>query len=198
MHTHCLDFRSSPRHPNRTTRADLYDLGAHLHLVWPTLPAPMVLEWSDNPFITLKLGVPWIYEPVALDPLRSSRGAAVLPGRVQARLKRTARLAVPFHRVAMAHELDPDGPVRDELSELRSGPRPCTGDDARRLVRKVPANLWVTRFLALLDAAITGATFAVRTRAAAARKQVIYGVVASSAIRDGEFCLWYPLAAWRW
>jgi hypothetical protein len=198
MHMHCLDFRSSPRHPNRTTRAELYDLGAYLHWVWPTLPAPMVLEWSENPVVALKQSVPWIYAPVERDPLRDSRGASIVPRRVLARLKRIARLGVPFQRVAIAHELDPDGPVGHELKDLQSGPRACTDEEARTLVGKVPPDRVVARLLRVLDGAINGATFAARTLARRVLNQVIYGVVGSTAPRHGDLCLWYPLAAWRW
>ena len=198
MHTHGLDFRSSPRHSNRTTRAELADLGAYLRLVWPTLAPPMVLEWSDNPVLALRQSVPWIHIPVALGPLRDSHGASIVPRRMRARLKGTARLGVPFQRVAIAHELDPDGPVRHQLKDLQSGPRACTDEDVRRLVGKIPASHWVTRPLRVLDAAIGGATFAPRTRAGEVLKRVIYGVVASSVIGHGDPCMWYPLAAWRW
>ena len=193
-----LDVHYRSRPADRTTRAELADLGAHLHMLWPILPAPMVLEWSDNPVIALEQRVPWIYAPVGLDPLRNSRGASVAPRRVRTLLKTFDTLRIPFQRVAIAHELDPDGPVRYELTELQSGPRACTDEDARRLVGKRPANHRVTRFLGLLDAAICGATFAPRTRAGGVLKHVIYGVVAWSAPRHGELSLWYPLASWRW
>ena len=108
-----LDVRSRPRRPDRTTQRQLADFETYVHWVWPGLPAPMTLEWSDSPVVALNQGRHWIYSPVERDPLQGSRGGTVLPSRVRARLKKITTFGVPFQRLAIGHVLDRDGPVCD-------------------------------------------------------------------------------------
>jgi hypothetical protein len=196
-----LELRSKHPAPERRTRAELAGLDGYLHWVWPALPAPVTLEWSDSLVVALDQNVPWIYGPVERDPLRHSGGGSVLPQRVRRRLKKIARLGVPFHRLAIAHELDREGPVRDLLPVLEEGPRTCTDEVARALVGDVPAHPGVTRTVRALDGAVAGATFAAVLPASLVSSvldPIIFGVMAPQPPRHGELCLWYPLAAWRW
>jgi hypothetical protein len=196
-----LDIRSRPRPPDRTTQRQLADVGAYAHWVWPTLPHPLTIEWRDSLVLALDGDVPWIFGPAECDPLRSPSDGTVIPRRARAQLKRIAALGVPFQRVAIAHELSPDGPVRDLIPALRTEPRACSEQLARRLVGDVPAHPWVVRAVRTLDAAVNAATGAARTPADLVSKvldPIIFGIVSPTPVRHGDLCLWYPLAAWRW
>ena len=195
-----LEIGSRPHALDRKTRAELARLDVYLHWVSPALPAPMTLNWSDRPVVALDQGSPWIYGPVERDPLRGSRGGAVLPHRVQARLGRIATLGVPFQRLAIGHELDREGPVGDHLPKLEEGPRTFTDDEARELVGEVPPHPGVARAVRVIAAAIGGARLADRVPVSLARAvlTIIFGVIAPQPPRHGDLCLWYPLAAWRW
>jgi hypothetical protein len=196
-----LEVRSRPNAPERRTRAELANLGAYLQWVWPALPAPMTLGWSDSLVITLDHGRPWIYGPAERDPLRGSRGGSVLPQRVRRQLKKIARLGVPFQRLAIAHELAREGAVSDLLPALEEGPRTCTDELARVLVGDIPAHPGVSRAVRVLDGAVAGATFAASLPASLVSSvldPIVFGIVAPQPPQHGELCLWYPLAAWRW
>ena len=104
---------------------------------WSQLPTPMMLPWVEQPVLVLDRGTPWVYGPVEQDPGMTERGMA-LPRPVIRRLAELAKLELPFQRLAIAHELDPDGPAAGYLPALRAGPRPCTADEARTLVGPPP------------------------------------------------------------
>jgi hypothetical protein len=196
-----LELRSRPHAPERKARAELASFNNYLQWVWPALPSPMTLEWSDSLVVVLDQGRPWIYGPVERDPLQGSRGGSVLPNGVRRRLKKIVRLGVPFQRLAIAHELDREGPVGDLLPALDDGPQPCTDGVARLLVGEVPAHPGVRRAVRVLDAAVGGATFAAGFPASlvgSVLDPIVFGVIAPQPPRHGELCLWYPLAAWRW
>jgi hypothetical protein len=144
-------------------------------------------------------GVPWVIGPAEHDPLRTAGGRTVIPHKQRAQLKRIAKLSVPFQRLAIAHELDARGPVRQLLPALRTQPQPCTNELARVLVGEVPAHPGVTRAVTVLDAAVSGATSAVGINAVVSvLDPIIFGVIAPTPPRHGHLCLWYPLVAWRW
>ena len=192
-----IDVRSRPNAPERKARAELADFDAYIHWVWPALPAPMTLEWSDSLVVALDQGIPWIYGPVERDPLRDPGKGSVLTNRVRRRLKKIARLGVPFQRLAIAHELDRDGPVRDLLPELQEGPRTCTDEVARLLVGEVPAHPGVAQVVRAMDAAVVAAC-APASLVSRVLDPIVFGVIAPQTPQHGELCLWYPLAAWRW
>ena len=195
-----LEVRSRPYAPERKPRAELANIGVHLQWVWPALPAPMTLEWSDSLVVALDRGAPWIYGPVERDPSQGSRVGTVLPRRVRGRLEKIATLGVPFQRLAIGHELDREGPIRDRLPELETGPRDLTDHEARELVGEVPPHPGVARAVRVIAAAVRGTRLAGRVPVSLARTMVttIFGVLASQPPRPGELCLWYPLASWRW
>jgi hypothetical protein len=198
---HGLEIASRPHALERKTRAELTGLNHYLHWIWPALPTPMTLGWSDSLVVGLDQRTPWIYGPVERDPLRHSDGGSVLPRRVLKRLKKIAKLGVPFQRLAIAHELDREGPVRDLLPALKEGPRICTDELARVLVGDIPAHPGVTRAVRVLDAAVGGATIAAGlpvSLVSSVLDPIVFGVLAPQPPRHGELCLWYPLAAWRW
>jgi hypothetical protein len=102
------------------TAPELAGLSQQVEASWPDLPPPLVLEWTETPLIAVdRSSVPWVIAPAERDPVRDSRGHTVVPRRQRIKLKRIAELGVPFQRLAIAHELDPDGPVKHLLPELR-------------------------------------------------------------------------------
>jgi hypothetical protein len=191
----------SPSQPAEVrTHPELTELSVQIKQRWPSLPQPLLLEWTETPLVsTDSSGVPWAIGPVERDPMRGSRGRTVVPRRQLNRLKRIAELGVPFQRLAIAHELDLEGPVGQLLPILRDGPQPCTDEVARALVGGVPAHPGVSRAVRVLDSAVRGATTTVPINAlVSALDPIIFGVIAPNGPRHGQLCLWYPLAAWRW
>jgi hypothetical protein len=191
----------SPSHPpNVLGHPQLSELSVQIKQSWPSLPPPLTLEWTERPLVSVdRSGIPWIIGPAEQDPLRGSRGRTVIPRKQRARLKRIAELGVPFQRLAIAHELDPEGPVQKLLPALRTSPQPCTNEVARELVGDVPAHPGVTRAVGVIDAAVRGATSAVAINAIVnALDPIIFGIIAPTPPQGRQLCLWYPLVAWRW
>jgi hypothetical protein len=195
-----LELRTRRHAPEMPTHMSLADLAVQVRRTWAALPAPLTLAWSDSPMVALDHEAPWVYGPVERDPLRGSNGGTVIPHRERARLNEFAALGVPFQRLAIAHELNPDGPVRHLLPALKTGPRTCTDEVARALVGVVPTHRGTARAVRVLDAAV-GAMSGARTRSHllnVLRDPIIFGIIAPTPPRHGEPCLWYVLAAWRW
>ena len=186
--------------PKSLADPELAELSVQINQLWPSLPKPLPLAWNETPLVSIdRSGVPWTIGPAEHDPLRSTRGRTVIPYKQRAQLKRIAKLGVPFQRLAIAHELDPEGPVRQLLPALRTQPQTCTNELARVLVGDVPAHPGVTRAVTVLDAAVSGATTAVGINAVVSiLDPIIFGVMAPTPPRHGQLCLWYPLVAWRW
>jgi hypothetical protein len=186
--------------PKLLADPELAELSVQINQMWPSLPEPLPLAWTETPLVSIdRSGVPWVIGPVEDDPLRSARGRTVIPHKQRTQLKRIAKLGIPFQRLAIAHELDPQGPVRQLLPALRTQPRTCTQEVARGLVGDVPAHPGVTRAVMVLDAAVSGATSAVGINAVVSvLDPIFFGVIAPTPPRHGQLCLWYPLVAWRW
>ena len=180
------------------SRPGLAELSVQINEKWPSLRPPLELEWTETPLVSLdRTGVPWVIAPIERDPLRGSKGRTVIPRRQRARLKQIAELGVPFERLAIAHELNPDGPVRHLLPELKTGPLILNGDEvARALVGAVPENPRVARAVQALGVLVCGA---VPDRVwTALLDPIIFGIIAPTPPVHRQLCLWYPLAAWRW
>jgi hypothetical protein len=186
-----LEGRSNP---------ELAELSVQVEERWPDLPPPFVMEWTETALVFVdRSGVPWVIGSAERDPLRDSRGRTVVPRRQRARLKRIAELGIPFKRLAIAHELDVDGSVKDFLPALREGPRLCTDEVARALVGGVPAHPATSRAIRALESPIRAATSTAPIRVlSTVLDPIIFGIIAPTAPRHGEPCLWYPLVAWRW
>ena len=195
-----LDLLTPSPLPKRQADPELAELSVQINQMWPSLPEPLPLAWTETPLVSIdRSGIPWIIAPAEHDPLRTAGGRTVIPHKQRAQLKRIAKLGIPFQRLAIAHELDPEGPVRQLLPALRTQPQPCTNELARALVGEVPAHPGVTRAVTVLDAAVNGATSAVGINAViSALDPIIFGVIAPTPPRHGQLCLWYPLVAWRW
>jgi hypothetical protein len=194
------DLLSSSHSPKLLADPELAELSVQINQMWPSLPEPLPLVWNETPLVSIdRSGVPWVIGPAEHDPLRTTGGRTVIPRKQRAKLKRIAKLGVPFQRLAIAHELDPEGAVRQLLPVLRTHPQPCTNEVARALVGEVPAHPGVTRAVMVLDAAVNGATSAVGINAVVSvLDPIIFGVIAPTPPQRGQLCLWYPLAAWRW
>jgi hypothetical protein len=195
-----LDLLSPSHSPKSLADPELAELSVQINQMWPSLPEPLPLAWTETPLVSIdRSGVPWLIAPAEHDPLRTARGRTVIPHKQRAQLKRIAKLDIPFQRLAIAHELDPQGPVRQLLPALRTQPQPCTNELARVLAGAVPAHPGVTRAVTVLDAAVIGATSAVGINAViSVLDPIIFGVIATTPPQHGQQCLWYPLAAWRW
>jgi hypothetical protein len=172
---------------------------AELRRRYPQLPSPLVLPWSELFVLGLDHDTPWIWGPIERDPMVDCRGQAVLPRREIQQLRKIAAVGVPFQRIAIAHELDPDGAVRGLLPELRGGPRTCTDAVARAVVGPQPLHPAVLRAVCALNMVLSRKAFAaVANLATAILDPVVFGVVSLPRTNDGQAALWYPLAAWRW
>jgi hypothetical protein len=195
-----LELLSQPHTSDMRTHPQLDALRIQAAQKWPALPPPIISTWSDSPVVGLdRNGMPWVIAPADRDPLRDSRGRTVIPRQQQKRLKRIAELDIPFQRLAIAHELNHNGPVRNLLQELEEGPRTSTDEIARTLVGEIPTHPGVTRAIRVLDAAVRGATSAIPINAAITLLDpIIYGVIAPTPLQQGQPCLWYQLVAWRW
>lgn len=141
--------------------------------------------------LVLDRGVPWLYGPVEGDPLTTARGHRALPHREIKRLRALATFDVPFQRLAIAHELDPDGPVADVVPMLEAGPRTCSDAVARMLVGPELGHPWVRAVVRICGA---GA----RCAAEMVLDSILFGVVGAPDLNHGRPAHFYPLVAWRW
>jgi hypothetical protein len=180
-------------------RDELARVIADLEQQWPQRPPSIVLSCSDRPVVGLDGGTPWLYAFAQHDPLRGANGVAVLPRRQRRQLRRIAAAGSQFDAVAVAHELDVNGPVRSLMAELTDGPRTCTDEVARALVGPVPAHPGVSRAAGLLDVLFGGDALA---RAGDALDRlldpIVFGVVAPYGLAQGLPGVFQPLVAWKW
>jgi hypothetical protein len=191
----------SPSHPEEVqTRSELTRLSVQIKERWPSLPHPLSLEWTETPLVsTDSSGVPWVIGPAERDPMRGSRERTVVPRKQRSRLKQIAKLGVPFQRLAIAHELNPEGLVSHLLPDLKTEPLVVTDAVARALVGAVPEHPGVVQAVQALDVLVCGATSGVPDRVwNALLDPIIFGIIAPTPPLQGQLCLWYPLAAWRW
>lgn len=192
---HTLDLRRDPAIDART-RAALVNARADVAARCPQLAPPATVRWSARPVAGLDRATPWLWGPADRDPLLGPGGPAVIPLPQLRELRRIVAAGARFDAVGVAHELDPDGPVRPLLPLLADGPRTCSDEVARELVGPVPARPGATR---LLDGLVGGAAAG---RLAGALDQIldpiVFGVVAPWPLTDGVPSLWFPLVVWRW
>ena len=113
-------------------------------------------------------------------------------------LEKLAAQNMPVQRLAMAHELDPDGPVRHLMPMLRHGPRTCTDDVARAVVGPLPPHPGLARTARALEGLVTTASHACADALDILRDPIIFGVITPAWPISGQPALWYPLVAWRW
>jgi hypothetical protein len=180
-------------------RDELARVIADLAQQWPQLPPPIVLSCSDRPVVGLDGGTPWLYAFAQHDPLRDARGVDVVPRRQRRQLRRIAAAGPRFDAVAVAHELDVNGPVRSLMAELADGPRTCTDEVARALVGSVPTHPGVSRAAGMLDALLGGDALAWAGDALdRLLDPILFGVVAPYGLVHGLPGVFQPLVAWKW
>jgi hypothetical protein len=195
-----LQLPSQPHSSEVQTLRELADLSVQIKERWPGLDHPFISKWTQTPLVGVdRSDVPWIIGPVERDPLRDARGRTVIPERELTQLKKIAEWGMPFQRIAIAHELEAEGPVNQLLPALRAGPQPCTDEVARALVGRVPAHPGVTRLVRIVDAAVRGATSVVPVNVVVnALDPIILGVIAPTPPQHDQLCLWYRLVDWLW
>jgi hypothetical protein len=177
---------------------------------------PVEDRWSDLPLLRLHRDRPWLLVPAQRDPIRARNGGPVIPAAQLDVLRGISARGARFDAVAIAHELDPNGPASRLVPQLRGGPRTCSDDVARLLVGPVPDQPDTARLARIMDRAVAGLG-----RAATLGGKALAGTVAGAAATalaitdpldpivvgvlgeygapaDGEPALYYALTAWRW
>jgi hypothetical protein len=188
-----------PRPAVELVNTDLDQLEGRLQQRWPVLPTPVVLEWSDDLVVALdRQETAWLYGPAERDPSATS-GGTVIPFGQRSRLRKIAALGVPFQRLAIAHELDRTRQLQDLLEELAAGPRRCSAELAQELVGQTPPHPLVAGTVRVLDDVLGSPGSAISSMVSSVMLDpILFGIIAPTPPRDGQLCLWYPLAAWRW
>jgi hypothetical protein len=121
-----------------------------------------------------------------------------LPEPLQPQLRRIAQLDLPFQRLAIAHELNPSGPVSALVPLLADGPRVCTDELARALVGPLQPHPGLAQAAQVVGSLVGAATATATSALDLLLDPIIFGVVAPSSPAHGDVSLWYPLVAWRW
>lgn len=184
----------------RLSDADVERIRAHLAQRRGDLPEPLVLAWRNHPVLVVDRNRPWLFAPAERDPLLDRKGRMPIPRSARAQLKALLPAGLPFTRMAIAHELDPAGPVQPLLPAMRQGPLACSDEIARALTGPPPAHPGLRRAVHALDALLGGGPERVAGRIVDLLfDPIVFGVVAPGGRpRHGELSLWFPLAAWRW
>jgi hypothetical protein len=184
----------------RPSDTDVERIRAHLSQRRGDLPDPLVLAWSNYPVLVMDRNRPWLLAPDERDPLRDWKGRMPIPRSARKQLAALLPAALPFTRIAIAHELDPAGPVQPLLPAMRQEPVGCSEELARALTGPPPAHPGVHRAAHALDRLLGGGTARTASRVVDLLfDPIVFGVVAPGGRpRHGEPCLWFPLAAWRW
>jgi hypothetical protein len=192
-----LDVRQNPETVDLDSTHAIAALAGDVRRAWPELREPLALRWSDEPVLALDRGRPWLYGPIERDPLARG-GRTVVPRAQMRQLKKLAARNIPVQRLAMAHELDPDGPVRHLTPMLRHGPRTCTDDVAKAVVGPLPPHPGLARTARALEGLVATASYASAGALHMLLDPIIFGVIAPTRPISGQPSLWYPLVAWRW
>ena len=177
---------------------ELARLEADLMRQHAALAQPIVMTWSETATVALDRDVPWLFGPAERDPLRDDRGRLPLPRPVRSRLQELADSGLPFQRVALAHELDPAGPVRELVPSLRRGPAACPDATARLLVGPPPPHPAVRRAARALDVLVGGLGGGAVRVVDVVLDPIVFGVVGRRPPQPGDTTLWFPVIAWRW
>lgn len=105
----------------------------------PGLPAYQVAPWNPEPLLVMGKGLPWIVMPYDKDPLRTRDGGYPFPGHVKHDLQALAARGVDFDTLAIAHEIDPHGPVKPLLQKIPPEGLICDEATTKTLVGETPA-----------------------------------------------------------
>lgn len=175
------------------------------------LPNPLVASWDDGQRLVLSRGEPWVVGPLEIDPYRSSTGGYPFPPEVADKLRRISDSGARFHRIAIAHEVDPTGSVAPLMPKLTAQGLPVSLSDTQKMLGRTPAAAQPKALAAAMDKAIRRTlTVAKRTAAAttgalaagvsgAMLDPIVFGVVGlGGPPKAGQPAIFYPLAAWVW
>ncbi|ABM16748.1 hypothetical protein [Mycolicibacterium vanbaalenii] len=173
----------------------------------PDLPNPIVASWDERQRLVIDRGDPWIVGPLEIDPYLTKTGGYPFPLPVADQLQRIADGGARFHRIAIAHEVDPTGPVKSLLPKVTRTGLAITPKEARGCLGQIPAAAKPKELAASMDKAIKKVfTTAGRVAAGAAEvlsapmlDPIVFGVVAvHGRPATGRPAIYYPLAAWKW
>lgn len=191
------------------------DIDKTMRAKLPALPNPLVASWEEQPRLVLDRGMPWMVTPLESDPYRTGGGGYPFPAQVSAQLERVSLGGARFHRIAIAHELDPSGPVAKLISEIPPAGLVITSKTATECLGATPtpqkprhlASTMDKAAKTLIRAAKLSATAALAAPVAAAGAlagglyldPIVFGVIGiDGKPRTGEPAIYYPLAAWTW
>ena len=117
----------------------------------PDLPTYRVAPWNPEPLLLLEKGLPWILLPYDKDPLRTHDGGYPFPRRIKSDLQDLAARGVDFDALAIAHELDPKGPVAPLIPKIPPAGLLCSPETTKTLIGNTPATKASKRMAATLN-----------------------------------------------
>ncbi len=192
------------RKPDPTVMAGLVKRCAPVRKAAPQLGDPLLAEWDEKARLMEDRSEPWLLVPADRDPLRTLKGDVVIPDRARADLHAVLAAGVEFDRVAIAHELDPSGPVARMREHFATGPVTCDGAVAKLVVGAVSPPRKTVATANLLDkvvggAALAGSVLVNALPAGGGLDPIVFGVLGPDGPpANGQICAWFALAAWRW
>jgi hypothetical protein len=173
-----------------------------------------VASWDERQRLVLSRGEPWVVGPLEIDPYRSRTGGYPFPSEVADKLRRISDGGARFHRIAIAHEVDPAGPVAPLMPKLTGQGLPISPTDTQKILGRAPAavkpkalatamdktirrTLTVAKRTAAVSAAAAGAVAA--GLGSAMLDPIVVGVVGlDGPPKAGDPAIFYPLVAWVW
>lgn len=169
----------------------------------PHLRPAHLATWSEAPLLVQDKTRPWVLTPLEADPLRTSKAGYPLPARIAKELAALSATGVEFHRIAIAHELEPSARTTALLAKGKGGPLALTAAETKELVGPLPTPKSTIEAAKKTDdgiaAIFAGVGKAVAGAADAVIDPIIFGVVGvGGAPKPGTPALYYPLAAWEW
>jgi hypothetical protein len=185
----------------------------------PMLKEHLVAEWHDDPLLVMDKGMPWIVMPFDKDPLRTKDGGYPFPKKVKRELQTLVAAGVDFDTLAVAHELDPKGPVAPYVAKIPPAGLLCSENATKSLVGTTPATEVNKRMAATLNRAgdavvdsapkvllglalapvvVVAAPLALVAGAVSGVDPIVFGVLHVDHQPHHKVSLWYPLAAWKW
>lgn len=173
----------------------------------PALPNPIVASWDEGHRLVISQDEPWIVGPLEQDPYLTKGGGYPFPDGIATRLQSIAQGGARFHRIAIAHEVDPKGAVAALLPKLTKRGLPMTPKEVRACLGKAPAAEQPKALAASMDNVIRktvgGLAAAASTvgsaLAAPMLDPIVFGVIGVTGQPvTGRPAIYYPLAAWVW
>ena len=121
--------------------------------------------------------MPWWFGPAECDPFATAGAACRCRKPYGPGCRSWPNSGLPFQRVALAHELDPAGPVQELLPSLRRGAVECSAGRAvagRAAARRIPGCVAAARVLDALVGGLGSGAFRVVD---AVLDPIVFGVV---------------------